>query len=60
MDKKEICILLEQGIIYAKHTINDLQNHKKFTAKHNEVIDEIKYYIHTCQQIINDNSTDDE
>jgi cell division protein ZapA (FtsZ GTPase activity inhibitor) len=60
MDKKQICNLLRYGIIYAKHTMNDLQNHKKFTAKHREVINDIEQYIHRCQQIINDNSTDDE
>ena len=62
MDKKEICILLQHGIIYAKNMLNDFDEHHislRNTAKHQETIQHIKDYIYRCQQIINDNSIND-
>jgi hypothetical protein len=63
MDKDEICILLEQGIVYAKHMISYFNEHHislRNTVQHQETIQYMENYIHRCQQIINDNSTDDE
>ena len=63
MDKQEICTLLEQGIIYAENTINNFNEHDvslRNTASHKEIIQYMQDYIHRCQQIINDNSTNDD
>mgnify|MGYP005990269171 CR=1 FL=1 len=70
MDKKEICILLEQGIIYATNTLrrcqlmlDDFKHHHmpiSRIAEHQETMQHIENYIHRCQQIINDNSSNDE
>jgi hypothetical protein len=60
MDKQKICELLERAIVYATHTKDDLIKDRKFIKSKKllvKVIDEIDCYIHTCQQIINDNST---
>lgn len=60
MDKKEICGLLEYAIFYAEKTIKHLTPHGILNDEHQQVINDIKHYIHRCQQIINDNSTNDE
>ena len=60
MDKEEICCLLEYLILYAETTITHLTPHGILNHEHEQVINDIKKRIHRCQQIINDNSTDDE
>lgn len=58
LTKKEICMLLELGIIYAKHVIEDLNEHDislRSTPEHKAFVQKIESYIEKCQQIINDN-----
>lgn len=58
MDKKEICMLLEIGIIYAKHVIEDLNEHDislRSTLEHKAFVQKIESYIEKCQKIINEN-----
>ena len=58
MNKKEICTLLELGIIYAKHVIEDFNDFDKSitcTDEHKQTIHKIENYIQKCKQIINDN-----
>ena len=38
MNEQEICDLLRYGIVYARHTINDLKHHKAFGDEHEKAI----------------------
>ncbi len=51
-------MLLEIGIIYAKHVIEDLNEHDislRSTTEHKAFVQKIESYIEKCRQIINDN-----
>ena len=56
MNEQEICELLRYGIVYARHTINDLKGHKVFGNKHKEVVSVMEQYIERCQQIIDEHT----
>lgn len=63
MDKEEISLLLQSAITCAKYMGDDLIRDSKYIkdkASLKEVIGQIDNYIYRCQQIINDNSTNDE
>tara|TARA_Y200000002_G_scaffold382589_2_gene400216 strand:+ start:4601 stop:4774 length:174 start_codon:yes stop_codon:yes gene_type:complete len=53
MNEQEICDLLRYGIVYARHTINDLKHHKAFGDEHEKAISVMEQFIERCQQIIN-------